>query len=174
VAEPGEPPTAVVMGVSGSGKTTVGVALAKRLGWPFVDGDALHPPANVAKMAAGMPLTDDDRWPWLHAIAAWLDERRAAGESGVVACSALRRRYRDVLRLNRPAMRVVYLKGSPELIAERLRTRQGHFFPAKLLADQLAALEEPEPDERPIVVGIESPPTEIVDRVAAELTAARR
>lgn len=164
-----EPPSVVVMGVSGSGKTTIGIGLAKRLGWPFVDGDSLHPPANVAKMAAGVPLNDDDRWPWLAAIARWFDERRAAGEPGVVACSALRRSYRDVLRENRSGLRIVYLKGTRDVLAGRIAHRQGHFFPAKLLDDQLRALEEPGPDERPIVVSIDEPPEAIVEEAAIGL-----
>jgi gluconokinase len=159
----------VVMGVSGSGKTTVGVLLAKQLGWRFQEGDALHPPANVAKMASGTPLTDEDRWPWLHAIAALIDTWRAEGVSGVVACSALRRAYRDILIAGRPDVRLVYLRGEKTLLAERVAARRGHFMPPALLDSQLATLEEPGPDEHPITVSIDRPPdvqvAEIVQRL---------
>ncbi len=123
----------LVMGVSGCGKTTVGRLLATRLDWPFLDADDLHPPANVAKMAAGIPLTDADRAPWLAMVAAWMAERRAAGEPGVVACSALKRAYRDTLRASDPDLRLVFLEGERELLAERLTHRHGHFFPQRLL-----------------------------------------
>src|SRR5438067_11446109 len=121
----------VVMGVSGSGKTTVGVLLGERLQWPYAEADAFHSAANVTKVAAGHPLTDDDRRPWLQAIAAWIDERIAKGENAVVSCSALRRRYRDVLR--RPETRFIYLHGSHELIAERIAARHGHYFKPEML-----------------------------------------
>src|SRR4051794_3004492 len=126
-------PIVLIMGVSGSGKTTVGALLAGRLSWQYAEADDFHPPANVAKMAAGHPLTDEDRWPWLTEIAEWIDERRAAGEPGVVTCSALKRRYRDFLRNDRPETRVVYLHGTPELIGSRMIARHGHFFRAVLL-----------------------------------------
>src|SRR5512141_2233643 len=147
------------MGVSGSGKTTVGAFLAGRLGWPYAEADVFHSPASVAKMAAGHPLTDEDRWPWLRAIAAWIGERIARGESGVLTCSALRRTYRDVLR--RPEVQLVYLKGSRDLIAERMAARQGHFFKLAMLDSQFATLEEPTPDEAAITVSIGGTPAEI-------------
>lgn len=156
-----------VMGVSGSGKTTVGSLLASRLGWAYADADEFHSDANVAKMAASRPLTDEDRAPWLAAIAAWIDDRIARSEPGVVTCSALKRKYRDVLR--RPEVEFVYLEGSQELIAGRLAARQGHFFKAEMLATQFADLEPPAPDEAAITVGIEGTPAEIVDAVIAAL-----
>jgi gluconokinase len=155
----------VLMGVSGSGKTTVGALLAGTLGWPYAEADAFHSPANVAKMAAGHPLTDEDRWPWLQAIGAWIDGQLARGEPGVVTCSALKRVYRDVLR--RPGVELVYLQGSRELIAQRMATRQGHFFKPAMLDSQLAALEEPSPDEGVIQVSIGGTPAEIVDAILA-------
>jgi gluconokinase len=145
----------LVAGVSGSGKTTVGMLLAARLGWPFADGDSFHPAANVAKMRAGQPLTDADRWPWLAAIGAWMDERIAAGQSAVLACSALRHSYRAALLDGRPAARMVLLALSRDQAAERLRARHGHFFPAELLDSQFATLEIPQempPDLKRIVV----------------------
>lgn len=159
----------VVMGVSGSGKTTVGALVAGRLGWPFEDADDLHPPANVAKMHAGTPLTDDDRWPWLHAVAAWIDAHRAAGSHGVVACSALRRAYRNVLCAGRPDVRLVYLKGDPALIAQRQAARHDHFMPASLMASQFATLEEPAEDEAAITVAVEGRPAAIADAVLLAL-----
>ena len=121
----------------------------------MLEGDSFHPPANIAKMKAGTPLTDDDRWPWLRAIAAREDELRAAGQSAVVACSALKRAYRDILLGARPQTVLLYLRGSYDLIAERMRARKNHFMPPDLLASQFATLEEPGPDERPIVVDVE-------------------
>lgn len=131
------------MGVSGSGKTTVGSLLAGRLGWSFRDGDDFHPPANVAKMRSGTPLTDEDRLPWLLAIQAFMRKCHADGQSAVIACSALRERYRDVLLRSEPWVRFVHLCGSRELIALRMRSRAGHFMPAALLDSQLATLEPP-------------------------------
>jgi gluconokinase len=158
----------LVLGVAGSGKTTVGAMLAGRLGWQYADADDFHPVANVEKMAAGHPLTDEDRWPWLHAMAAWIDVQIAAGHPAVVSCSALKVAYRDVLR--RPEVQMVYLKGSPDLIAARLTSRQGHFFKREMLDSQFATLQEPEPDEKVITVSIEGSPMEVVDRILAELT----
>jgi carbohydrate kinase (thermoresistant glucokinase family) len=137
----------VVAGVSGSGKTTVGTLLAERLGWIFADGDGFHPAASVARMRAGVPLTDADRGPWLAAIAAWMDQQIAAGRSAVIACSALRRAYRARLLAGRPAARMVFLLISRDEGETRLTTRPGHFFPAALLDSQLEALELPQPDE---------------------------
>jgi gluconokinase len=155
----------VIMGVSGSGKTTIAALLAGRLGWPFADGDDFHPPANIEKMHAGIPLTDEDRWPWLRAIAAWIDERRAAGEHGVVACSALRRAYREVLCGGRADVRLVYLKGDIALISRRQAARHGHFMPKSLMQSQFATLEEPGADEQPITVSVERRPQETVETV---------
>jgi len=159
------------MGVSGSGKTTVGTLLAQTLQWEFGDADTFHPPANVTKMKEGIPLTDEDRWPWLRAIAVWIDKTRSAGGRGVVGCSALKRRYRDILIGARTDVRLVYLKGSEELIARRMAMRHGHFMPPSLLASQFAALEEPGPDERPITVSIEPQPREIVAQILSLLDA---
>jgi carbohydrate kinase (thermoresistant glucokinase family) len=158
--------TILVMGVSGSGKSTVGRALATRLGRPFLDADDLHPPANVAKMSAGIPLTDADRAPWLRRISQWLADRRAAGEPGVLACSALKRAYRDRLRATEPGLRIAFLAGEPDLLAERLGARHGHFFPARLLQAQLADLEVPGPDEHAMIVFIGQSAEEIVDSIA--------
>jgi gluconokinase len=156
-------PTAlIVMGVSGCGKSTVGEGLGKRLAWPFRDGDSFHSPANVAKMHAGIPLTDEDRWPWLAAIAAWIAELRAKGEHGIVACSALKRVYRDALRDGHEDVRFVFLQGSKELIASRLAARKDHFMPPSLLDSQFATLEPPGADEKPIAVSIDQPAEGIV------------
>jgi len=163
-------PILVVMGVSGAGKTTVGELIAKGLGWPFVDGDDLHPRANIDKMRGGAPLTDADRAPWLAAIGAWIDARASAGEPGVIACSALKRAYRDTLRKGRPQVRIVYLRGSQDQIAERLGRRTGHFWPAKLLASQFADLEEPSADENAIVVGIGAAPDAMAKAVINQLS----
>jgi gluconokinase len=160
---------AVVMGVSGSGKTTIAKRVAEREGWRLVEGDDFHPPANVAKMHAGIPLTDEDRWPWLRAIAQEIDAIRARGESAVVTSSALRRAYRDILIDARPDVALVYLKGSHDLIAKRLAARTGHFMPPTLLDSQFATLEEPSADEHPIVVSIAPSPDEIVDDVMKKL-----
>jgi carbohydrate kinase (thermoresistant glucokinase family) len=153
------------MGVSGSGKTTVAALLAGGLRWDFEDADDLHPAANIAKMHAGIPLTGADRSPWLLAVAGWIDASRAAGRHGVVACSALKRSYRDIIIGDRPDVRLVYLKGDRQLITTRLACRHGHFMPAGLLASQFAALEEPTADEHPIVVSIDRHPKEIVDEL---------
>jgi gluconokinase len=160
---------AVVMGVSASGKTTVAKLLAERLGWVFQEGDALHPPENVAKMKSGMPLTDADRLPWLRRIAEKIDDWRRQGQSGVITCSALKRAYRDVIIGDRPDVRLVYLKGSPDLIGRRIAARHDHFMPASLLDSQFATLEEPSPDERPIVVDIDRSPTELASEIADRL-----
>jgi len=163
------PAVIVVMGVSGSGKSTVGTLLAARLQWKFEDADWFHPPSNVEKMHSGIPLTDDDRWAWLRAIAAWIDEARAAGRHGIVACSALKRSYRDLLIGERSDVRLVYLKGDESLIAGRIATRPEHFMPASLLHSQFMTLEEPGADENPIVVAIDLPPHEITERIVAAL-----
>lgn len=144
----------VVMGVSGSGKTTIAAGVARAFGWSLLEGDSFHPAANIAKMKAGIPLTDDDRLPWLRAIAAREDELRAAGQSAAVACSALKRAYRDILIGNRPETLLMYLCGTTAMITERMKLRKGHFMPPALLDSQFAALEEPGPDEHPIIVDI--------------------
>jgi len=164
---PDPAPVLVVMGVAGTGKSTTADLLAKDLGWPFEEGDGLHPDTNVAKMAAGHPLTDDDRWPWLDRVAEWIDARIAAGEPGIITCSALRRRYRDVLR--RDAVVFVHLAGDHGLILERMRRRQGHFMPTTLLDSQFATLESPSADERSIEVDIALTPQEQVRDILARL-----
>lgn len=151
------------MGVSGSGKSTVGPALAAELDWPFLDADILHPQANVAKMASGIPLTDADRWPWFDRIVAEMRRYAAAGKNVVIACSALKQAYRDRLASG-GSVRVVYLKGDAETIAPRLAARRGHFMPPSLLASQFATLEEP---DNAIVVDIREP-------VAAQVAAITR
>jgi gluconokinase len=142
----------IVAGVSGSGKTTVGALLAGRLGWQFADADAFHPAANVAKMRAGIPLTDADRRPWLHAIATWMDERIARGEPAVVTCSAIKRAYRDELLRGRPEARMIFLSVDREEAARRLAARHGHFFGPGLVGSQFDALEPPQPDEPRVTV----------------------
>jgi len=159
----------LVMGVSGCGKTTIARGLADRLGWDLIEGDAFHPPANIAKMHASIPLDDADRAPWLAAIAAEIDRARAAGRSAVLACSALKRAYRAVLIGAHAEMALIYLQGTQALIAARLAARTGHFMPPGLLASQFAALEEPGADENPIVLSIAKPPEAIIDAAAAAL-----
>jgi gluconokinase len=162
----------VVSGVSGSGKTTVGALLAGRLGWRFADADAFHSAANVAKMRSGIPLTDADRLPWLHAIAAWMDGRIADGESAVVACSALKRSYRDLLLDGRrDSVQMVFLDVPREELERRLTLRHGHFFPERLLASQLSALEPPTPDEGVLAVPATGDVGETADRVLAAVKA---
>jgi len=163
------PAILVVMGVSGSGKSTVGSLLALRLYWDFEDGDWFHPVANVEKMHKGIPLTDDDRWPWLDAIAEWIDQTRRRGGHGIVACSALKRRYRDILIGDRADVRLVYLKGDEAVIARRIATRHEHFMPESLLHSQFEALEEPGPDENPIIVSIEPTAREVTARILSAL-----
>ena len=163
------PAVVVVMGVASSGKTSLGERLARHLGWPFRDADSFHPPENVAKMSGGTPLNDDDRKPWLRAIAAWIDDLRATGRNGIVTCSALKKRYRDVIVGDRPDVALVYLKGSRELIGARMAARQHHFMPPAPLDSQFAALEEPGEDERPLVMPVDLPKDEIERRVLGEL-----
>jgi gluconokinase len=161
-----QPPLLAVMGVSGSGKTTVGAALAQRLGVPFADADDFHPPANVAKMSAGIPLDDADRWPWLRIIGEWLAEHATGG--GLVSCSALRRAYRDVLREAAPQVRFVHLHGSREVIARRVAGRPGHFMPASLVDSQFATLEPLQPDEAGVTLDLDRSVDDLVsDYLAA-------
>ena len=159
------------MGVSGSGKSTIGRTVAQRLGWPFEEGDDLHPAANIAMMTAGHPLTDADRAPWLDAVRGWIDRQVAAGRSGVIACSALKRAYRDRLRDGQPAIRFVYLQGDETLIRARFDQRQGHFMPPTLLDSQFQTLEAPTSDENAIVVDIRQPIEAQVDQICAAATA---
>jgi carbohydrate kinase (thermoresistant glucokinase family) len=159
----------VVMGVSGSGKTTVAKRLAGALGVGFLEGDEMHPRSNVEKMKSGTPLTDADRLPWLQAIAHRIDAWRARGEAGVVTCSALKRAYRDILIGERPDVRLVYLRGSHELIHQRMAARHEHFMPLGLLDSQFATLQEPGADERPLVVEIAGSPAEIVAEIIRQL-----
>ena len=152
----------VVMGVCGSGKSLIGECFARALGQEYVEGDAYHPPENVARMSGGLPLTDEDRQAWLAAIAARLDAARRAGHGLVVSCSALKRSYRDVLRAGRADVRFVYLEGNRALLEQRLAGRRGHFMPSSLLDSQLAILETPAPDEHAWVCDIGEPPDVIV------------
>lgn len=161
------PSVLVVMGVSGSGKSTVARILADRLGWDLQEGDDLHPRANVEKMAAGIPLTDDDRWPWLGLIADWIDVRRADGGHGIVTCSALKRVYRDLLA--RPDVVFVHLASDRSVISGRLGGREGHFMPASLLDSQLATLEPLQPDENGFVVDGTGAPEAEADEILARL-----
>jgi gluconokinase len=159
----------IVMGVSGSGKSTIAEKLAERMGWRYEDGDTFHPASNVAKMSAGHPLTDEDRWPWLQAIADEIDRACKAGEHLAIACSALKHSYRDVLVHGRDDVRIVYLRGTQELIAGRLTERKGHFMPPGLLASQFKTLEPPGPDENPLMVSIDAAVEEIVDDITGQL-----
>ena len=166
------PPVLVIMGVAGSGKTTVAGLLAERLGWDRQEGDELHPAANVAKMASGQPLTDDDRWPWLDRVAAWIDDHRAQGRPGVITCSALKHEYRD--RLARPGVVFVHLAGGRATIADRLDQRVGHYMPPSLLNSQFETLEPLGDDEAGIVIDAgqapESEVAEVVKRLGLERT----
>jgi gluconokinase len=164
-----KPVIAVVMGVSGSGKTTVSSLLAAALGCQFQEGDDLHPAENVEKMRGGTPLTDADRLPWLQKIAGEIDGWRARGESGVLTCSALKRSYRDIIIGNRPEVTLVYLKGSYDLIRRRMAERHEHFMPVALLDSQFAALEEPAPDEHPITVDVGGGPADIALEIVRQL-----
>lgn len=159
----------IVMGVSGSGKSTIAEALGKRLGWRFADGDGFHPASNVAKMSAGHPLTDDDRWPWLNAIADEIEKTCRAGKPIVIACSALKHAYRDVLLRGRDDVRFVFLMGTQELIAERLARRKGHFMPPDLLTSQFRTLERPATDEHVVTVSIDASVEAIVEDVMRQL-----
>lgn len=157
------------MGVSGSGKSTIAELLASRLGWPFQEGDALHPAENVAKMAAGHPLTDADRWPWLESIASWAEACLDAGHSGIVTCSALKRSYRDIIDRRGSGVLFVYLAGSRGEIRSQLENRRGHFMPSTLLGSQLDTLEEPAADEPAIRVELGRSPEELTDDILARL-----
>jgi len=164
-AHRGNPPVLLVMGISGSGKSTIAEDLSARLGWPFKEGDALHPEANVAKMHAGIPLTDADRAPWLQRVAEWIDGQRARKQPGIITCSALKRSYRRIVIGDRPEARLVYLRGGRDLIARRLAERDGHFMPASLLQSQIDTLEEPGPDEDPLTVDVGPPASQVADTI---------
>ncbi|MCU1547214.1 MAG: gluconokinase [Arthrobacter sp.] len=169
-------PVLVIMGVSGSGKSTVAGLIARRLGWDFAEGDDLHPEANVAKMQAGQPLTDEDRWPWLESIADWIRAHTASGTPGVVTCSALKKRYRDVLRGE--GVVFVFLDGGRDRISDRLASRHGHFMPPALLESQFEALEAPTEDENFIRLCVSATPAEeaqeIVDKLSLDAAGAAR
>ena len=165
------PAAIIVMGVSGSGKSTIGALLAEALGWPFADADGFHPAANVAKMAAGQPLTDADRWPWLDAIAAHIGASRTAGQPVVVACSALRRAYRERLRAGHGDLIFLHLAGAPEVIATRQAARQGHFMPPSLMASQFATLEDPAGEADAVTVSVVASPHEVVATAIDQLAA---
>ncbi|MFI8086795.1 gluconokinase [Streptomyces sp. NPDC086080] len=163
------PQVVVVMGVAGTGKTTIGPLLAARYGVPYAEADDFHPPANITKMSAGTPLTDDDRWPWLDAIGDWAHGRSGLG--GVVSCSALKRSYRDRLRAAAPGVVFVHLTGDRALVEDRMSHRQGHFMPTALLDSQFATLQPLEPDEAGVAVDVAGSPEEITDRAVAALAA---
>lgn len=162
------PHVVVVMGVAGTGKTTIGPLLAARLGVPYAEGDDFHPQANIAKMSAGVPLDDDDRWPWLDAIGTWAHER--AGLGGVVSCSALKRSYRDRLRAEAPGVVFVHLSGDRALIEDRMAHRQGHFMPTALLDSQFATLQPLQADEAGVAVDVTGSPEEITARAVQALS----
>jgi gluconokinase len=159
----------IIAGPSGSGKTTIGAGLAGGLDWTFADADTFHSAVAIAKMHRGEPLTDADRWPWLHAIGAWMDERIAGGESAVVTCSALRREYRDSLLGGRPAVTLVYLLEDAGTLARQLAGRHGHFFPQDLLASQLAAQEVPQDEPQVVVVTPDGSPADTVAQIVNRL-----
>jgi gluconokinase len=169
-----KPVTIVVMGVSGSGKTTVAALLSAALACQLQEGDDLHPRENVEKMQAGTPLTDADRMPWLRKIAETIDRWGARGESGVVTCSALKQSYRSIIIGNRPGVTLVFLKGSYDLIRQRLAARHEHFMPVALLDSQFAVLQAPTPDEHPITVDVGGKPFEIVAEIVRHLEERRR
>jgi gluconokinase len=159
----------IVAGVAGCGKTTVGMLLARLLNWRFTDADAFHSEASVAKMRSGLPLTDEDREPWLRAVADWMDATIATGQSAVLACSALKRSYRDALLSGRPAAKMVFLQVDRDVLVRRLTSRPGHFFPEKLLDSQLNALEPPEPGERVRTVPVDGDPAQTAAKIIALL-----
>lgn len=167
---PAQPQHVVLMGVSGSGKTTVAALLVERLGWPFMEADSMHPPANIAKMSRGEPLTDEDRGPWLMSIRDWMTRRANAGNSTIATCSALKRRYRDVLRTASGRVRFVFLTGDPALISARLRMRDGHFMPASLLDSQFADLEPLDADEDGLTIPAHGIPEQMAIDILAGLS----
>ena len=166
--------TVVVMGVSGTGKTTVAEHLVRRLGWPFAEGDTFHPDANVAKMRDGIPLDDADRWPWLQSLADWIGAREAAGENAVVTCSALKRSYREVLRTGHPSVWFAHVDTSPDVLRQRVTRRAGHYMPPSLLDSQLATLQRLEPDEPGLTITGEGRPDDVAEEVLQVLARERR
>jgi gluconokinase len=162
----------IVWGVAGVGKTTIGRLLAQELGWEFYDADDFHPAANIEKMKAGIPLTDEDRWPWLNALRQLIKDCLAANKNAVVACSALKRAYRDRLRLSEE-VQFVFLRASRARIAEHLQQRHGHFMPATLLGSQFTALEEPQPDEHTLTVDVEGLPHDVSSLIKTKLSLQR-
>jgi len=158
----------IIFGVLGAGKTTVGKLLARELGWSFVEADDFHPAANIEKMRNGHPLTDEDRWPWLDCLRKQIEQLRSAGENAVLACSALKRAYRDRLRVS-DEVKFVFLRGDYALVEKQLRNRHGHFMNAALLQSQFDDLEEPQPDEKVLTIELGRTPEEIVDRIEAKL-----
>jgi len=159
----------IVAGVAGSGKSTVGTIVATRLGWTYEDSDLLHSTADIAKMVSGKPLTDADRWPWLDMVRGWMDQQIAAGKSGIMACSALKRSYRDYLRRDRPDVKIVLIDVDQATLTARLAGRHGHFFPRKLLQSQLADLEMPAPDEHVLVVPATGTPAQMAGTIIDDL-----
>jgi carbohydrate kinase (thermoresistant glucokinase family) len=170
-AHRGGPPILVIMGVSGVGKSTIADELAVRLGWAFEDGDALHPEVNIAKMHAGIPLTDADRQPWLERVAAWIGAQRTKKQPGIIVCSALKRSYRHIIVGDRPEVRLVYLRGGRDLIAAHLARRNHHFMPASLMQSQIDTLEEPDSDEDPLTVDVGPPAGQIAQEIIRLLAA---
>jgi len=170
MAKTAQQPVLVIMGVSGSGKSTVAGVVSGRLGWDLAEGDDLHSAANVAKMQAGQPLTDDDRWPWLETIADWIREHTETGTPGVITCSALKKRYRDILRGENVVF--VFLQGSKDSISGRLASRHGHYMPPALLESQFEALEEPTEDENYISLCVSATPAEEAQEIIERLNLA--
>ncbi len=172
---PDVPPCVLIcMGVSGAGKTTVAQLVDEVLGWPFQEGDELHPPSNIDKMKHAIPLTDEDRWPWLDKCKAWIDGRMAADGRGLITCSALKRAYRDrLIDGRREQVRILYLQATRETLMSRLQRRRGHYMPPDLLDSQLDALEEPSPDENPIIVSVEQSTEDMAREVLVKLKHAR-
>ncbi|WP_168582718.1 gluconokinase [Gephyromycinifex aptenodytis] len=167
--QPGAARHIVVMGVSGCGKSTIAQSLAQRLGWEFAEADQFHPQANIDKMTSGIPLTDEDRWPWLRALAAWIGEQEAAGKTSVITCSALRRVYRDMLREGAPGVVFAHLQGGANVISERMSGRSGHFMPPELLDSQLETLEPLQEDEPGVQLDVRLSPEEIVEEALLRL-----
>lgn len=161
----------LLMGVSGSGKTTIALELQRVLGWPYIDGDDLHPPANVEKMRSGHPLNDQDRLPWLHAIAAWIDARLAAGEPGIITCSDLKRAYRGITVGDRKGVTLIYLRGEEGLIAGRINQRKHRYMPPSLLRSQFETLEEPGEDEHAVVIAVHGSIAETVTALLRKVAA---
>ncbi|WP_104116582.1 gluconokinase [Arthrobacter sp. B1805] len=164
-----QPRHVVVMGISGSGKTTIATRLAEALGWVFAEADDFHPAANIAKMTSGTPLTDEDRWPWLESMRDWMTTQAYSDRSTVVTCSALKRSYRDVLTQAEGRVRFVHLVGDTDLILERMKTRSGHFMPQSLLPSQISTLEPLEPDEQGVKIDNAGTPDEVTDLVIDQL-----